>query len=195
MWSGLIYATLESLNPVMNERIDWRWFIASQFAFGIVAGIVVARHTPVRTLQYHAICRARGVRGGRPGTRAPRGGAEAMTRPRPAANAGLRFAGVYVVALSACAALASWGCGSLPGKPLPESRELRPEEVKDFAVLYRVNCSGCHGPDGKGGAALALANPVYLAIADEETLRRVAVERCRGNLHAGVRASGGGNAH
>ena len=52
MWTGLIYATLEVLNPVMNERIDWRWFIASQFAFGIVAGLVVARHTPVRTLQY-----------------------------------------------------------------------------------------------------------------------------------------------
>ena len=52
MWTGLIYATLEVLNPVMNERIDWRWFIASQFAFGIVAGLVVARHTPVRTLQH-----------------------------------------------------------------------------------------------------------------------------------------------
>ena len=52
MWTGLIYATLDVVNPVMNERIDWRWFIASQFAFGIVAGLVVARHTPVRTLQY-----------------------------------------------------------------------------------------------------------------------------------------------
>ena len=52
MWTGLIYATLEVLNPVMNQRIDWRWFVASQFAFGIVAGIVVARHTPVRTLQH-----------------------------------------------------------------------------------------------------------------------------------------------
>ena len=51
MWSGLIYATLDLLNPVMNERIDWRWFVASQFAFGIVAGLVVARHTPIRTLQ------------------------------------------------------------------------------------------------------------------------------------------------
>jgi hypothetical protein len=51
MWSGLIYATLGLLNPIMNERIDWAWFVASQFAFGIVAGIVVARHTPVRTLQ------------------------------------------------------------------------------------------------------------------------------------------------
>ena len=52
IWTGLLYATLEYLNPLMNERIDWRWFIASQFAFGIVAGLVVARHTPVRTLQH-----------------------------------------------------------------------------------------------------------------------------------------------
>jgi hypothetical protein len=51
MWTGLIYATLDLLNPVMNARIDWRWFIASQFAFGIAAGIVVARQTPIRTLQ------------------------------------------------------------------------------------------------------------------------------------------------
>ena len=72
-----------------------------------------------------------------------------------------------------CAALASSGCGSLPGQPQPESRELAPEEVRDFAELYGHNCSGCHGPEGKGGAALALANPVYLAITDEETLRRV----------------------
>jgi hypothetical protein len=52
MWTGLIYATLDVLNPIMNERIDWRWFVASQFAFGIVAGLVVARHTPIRTLQF-----------------------------------------------------------------------------------------------------------------------------------------------
>lgn len=84
------------------------------------------------------------------------------------------------IALAACAAFASSGCGSLPGRPHPESRHLRPEEVKDFAVLYRDNCSGCHGPDGKGGAALALANPVYLAITDEETLRRVASNGVRG---------------
>lgn len=78
------------------------------------------------------------------------------------------------IALSvACVALAASGCGSLPGRPHPDSRELRPDEVRDFAELYRNNCSGCHGADGKGGAALALANPVYLAIADDETLKRV----------------------
>ena len=64
MWSGLIYATLGLLNPVMNERIDWRWFIASQFAFGIVAGIVVARHTPIRTLQHMPLAVRAGLEAG-----------------------------------------------------------------------------------------------------------------------------------
>ena len=79
--------------------------------------------------------------------------------------------------------------------PTPSRVELRPEEVKDFAVLYRDNCSGCHGPDGKGGAALALANPVYLAITDEETLRRVASNGVRGTSMPAFARQGGRNAH
>lgn len=43
LWSGAIYSLLGLLNPVMNEEIDWPWFIASQFAFGLTAGIVVVR--------------------------------------------------------------------------------------------------------------------------------------------------------
>src|SRR5580693_10058795 len=42
LWSGLIYGILEFVNPVMNQHIDWRWFVASQIAFGVVAGLVVA---------------------------------------------------------------------------------------------------------------------------------------------------------
>ena len=76
--------------------------------------------------------------------------------------------------------------------PTPSRVELRPEEVKDFAELYRHNCSGCHGPEGKGGAALALANPVYLAIADDETLRRVTSNGVRGtSMPAFARKAGG----
>lgn len=92
-----------------------------------------------------------------------------MTRTPQAARGALRVNGVIAIALSVSA---FWGC-TLPGRPRPESRELRPEEVKDFAVLYRDNCSGCHGSEGRGGAALALANPVYLAIVDDATLRSV----------------------
>ena len=41
MWSGLIYGNLAFVNPVMNQRIDWVWFVLSQIGFGIVAGFVV----------------------------------------------------------------------------------------------------------------------------------------------------------
>jgi hypothetical protein len=51
LWSGLLYTMLEYINPVLSRRINWVWFIASQFAFGIAAGIVVARQQKIRTLQ------------------------------------------------------------------------------------------------------------------------------------------------
>jgi hypothetical protein len=53
-WSGLLYAGLEAVNPTLNQRIDWLWFIASQIAFGLVAGFVVNLHVRVRTPQFQA---------------------------------------------------------------------------------------------------------------------------------------------
>lgn len=52
LWTGLLHSILGLINPLLNERIDWRWFIASQFAFGIVAGLVVVRQERVRTRQF-----------------------------------------------------------------------------------------------------------------------------------------------
>jgi hypothetical protein len=52
LWSGLIHSILGIVNPVLNERIDWVWFVASQFAFGIVAGVVVSWQARIRTLQH-----------------------------------------------------------------------------------------------------------------------------------------------
>jgi hypothetical protein len=52
LWSGLIHSMLEALDPVLNERIDWLWFVISQVGFGIVAGITVSRQERVRTWQY-----------------------------------------------------------------------------------------------------------------------------------------------
>jgi hypothetical protein len=52
MWSGLLYATLGIINPLLDQRIDWKWFVASQMGFGIVAGLVVVRQTRVRTRQF-----------------------------------------------------------------------------------------------------------------------------------------------
>ena len=44
LWSGLLYSMLNLLNPLLASRIDWFWFIASQVAFGVIAGLVVVRH-------------------------------------------------------------------------------------------------------------------------------------------------------
>jgi hypothetical protein len=52
LWSGLLYATLGIINPLLDQRIDWKWFIASQIGFGAVAGLVVVRQARVRTRQF-----------------------------------------------------------------------------------------------------------------------------------------------
>jgi hypothetical protein len=49
LWSGLLYTMLGLLNPMLASRIDWTWFIASQIAFGVVAGLVVIRHSRMPT--------------------------------------------------------------------------------------------------------------------------------------------------
>jgi membrane-associated protease RseP (regulator of RpoE activity) len=52
LWSGLIHSILGIVNPVLNQRIDWLWFVASQVGFGIVAGLVVSRQERIRTRQH-----------------------------------------------------------------------------------------------------------------------------------------------
>ena len=49
LWSGLLYSIMDLLNPLLASRIDWFWFVASQIAFGVVAGIVVVRQERVST--------------------------------------------------------------------------------------------------------------------------------------------------
>ena len=52
LWTGLLRSILGLINPTLDARIDWSWFIASQFAFGIVAGLVVARQERLQTRQF-----------------------------------------------------------------------------------------------------------------------------------------------
>jgi hypothetical protein len=49
LWSGLLYSIMQLLNPLLASRINWIWFIATQIAFGVVAGIVVVRQERVST--------------------------------------------------------------------------------------------------------------------------------------------------
>ncbi|QDU28226.1 hypothetical protein ETAA8_33260 [Anatilimnocola aggregata] len=43
VWTGMSYGLMGIVNPLMQQRVDWPWFVVSQFIFGIVAAIVVLR--------------------------------------------------------------------------------------------------------------------------------------------------------
>jgi hypothetical protein len=51
IWTGLLHEVIAFVNPLMDERINWWWFAASQVAFGVVAGLVVARQEKVWTAE------------------------------------------------------------------------------------------------------------------------------------------------
>jgi cytochrome c oxidase cbb3-type subunit III len=91
-----------------------------------------------------------------------------------------------VVPLLACAAC------SFPGVYRAESAVVPPSEVVDFDVLYGQNCAGCHGVAGKGGAAIALANPIFLAIADDNVISRIASNGVPGTPMPAFAQSAGG---
>jgi ABC-type microcin C transport system permease subunit YejE len=61
LWSGLLYSMLSLLNPMLESHIDWLWFIASQVAFGIVAGLIVVRQPQVSTRENVAFAIRAGV--------------------------------------------------------------------------------------------------------------------------------------
>ena len=84
------------------------------------------------------------------------------------------------------------GCSNLPGRPTASSVPTDPDNVADFNLLFRTNCSGCHGAEGKGGAALSIADPVYLAIADDSILRKIVTNGIGGtSMPAFARSAGG----
>ena len=84
------------------------------------------------------------------------------------------------------------GCASPPGQPRKGSEIPAPNEVLEFGTLYRENCAGCHGAEGHGGAAIALADPVYLTIADEAVMRPVISNGVRGTSMPAFAQSAGG---
>jgi cytochrome c oxidase cbb3-type subunit 3 len=94
------------------------------------------------------------------------------------------FAVLPLVLLSAC---------STPnGQPQKGSEPVAPNQVVDFGILYAQNCAGCHGAEGRGGASIALANPVYLAIVDENAVHNVVANGIRGTSMPAFAQSAGG---
>jgi hypothetical protein len=61
LWTGLIWGVLSVVNPALNARIDWLWFIASQIAFGLAAGLVISRAEPITTMQTWPLAARAGV--------------------------------------------------------------------------------------------------------------------------------------
>jgi len=97
---------------------------------------------------------------------------------------------LYLAAVLSMIVLAA--CSSPPGQPRKSSEILAPNEVTDFRTLYAENCAGCHGSEGRGGAAIALADPVYLAIADDASIRKVVANGVKGTSMPAFAESAGG---
>jgi cytochrome c oxidase cbb3-type subunit 3 len=83
-------------------------------------------------------------------------------------------------------------CSFLPGRPSKDSVIPAPSEISDFSILYAENCAACHGMEGRGGAAIALADPVYLAVADETAMRKIIANGARGTSMPAFAQSAGG---
>src|SRR5271156_3179853 len=83
-------------------------------------------------------------------------------------------------------------CSNAPGRPTAGDTPIIPSEITDFNVLYGQNCAGCHGDNGKGGAAIALADPVYLAIAGDTVVRHATADGISGTSMPAFAQSAGG---
>ena len=79
-----------------------------------------------------------------------------------------------------------------PGRPAADLRVIRPTEVANFGQLFSQNCSGCHGKDGQGALTVGIGRPVYLAIADDATIRRTIQEGRAGTPMAAYAQHSGG---
>jgi cytochrome c oxidase cbb3-type subunit 3 len=98
---------------------------------------------------------------------------------------------VLILATAGLSALLC-GCANAPGRPVAGDEPVVPSEITDFNVLYGQNCAGCHGDNGKGGAAIALADPVYLAITDDTIVRRATADGISGTSMPAFAQSAGG---
>src|SRR2546430_12284998 len=85
------------------------------------------------------------------------------------------------------------GCDRLPGKPKAAARWMAPEQVTDFTQLYAQNCAGCHGVDGRLGAARPLHDPLYLALVGTDMLHPVIADGVPGTAMPAFAEPAGGN--
>jgi cytochrome c oxidase cbb3-type subunit III len=97
-----------------------------------------------------------------------------------------------LIALLTAATALVLGCDRAPGRRVIDAESVAPDTILDFTVLYGTNCAGCHGAEGRGGAAMALANPVYLAVADDVVVRQATADGMAGTLMPAFALRSGG---
>src|SRR5437016_10879498 len=85
------------------------------------------------------------------------------------------------------------GCDRLPGKPKAAARWMAPEQVTDFTQLYAQNCAGCHGVDGRLGAARPLHDPLYLALVGTDVFRQITAHGVPGTAMPAFAEHAGGS--
>src|SRR5262249_386257 len=138
LWTGTGYGLMGVVNPVLQDRVSWPWFIVSQFVFGVTAPLLVlpSPATPIPPPAPPPPPPPSGRGPGR-GGRLRGGGGWVVRHPH---TGGWRLRPLLAALLA--------GCG-LPGQPNPADRPVPADKVLDFATLYKTNCAGCHGADGK----------------------------------------------
>ena len=152
LWTSVSYGLMGVVHPLLQQRVDWVWFIASQFVFGVVEATVVHRSERVDTP-------ARGRRPGCPETRCRWSGWGCFVIIR-------RFSTSACLILAATLAV---GC-SKSTEPMKDGRPVRSDQVVDFTTLYGQHCAGCHGADGQFGPAPPINDPLFLAIVPDSVL-------------------------
>jgi cytochrome c oxidase cbb3-type subunit 3 len=97
-----------------------------------------------------------------------------------------------VIAVVALAIVALAGCDAMPGRPRPADQPTLPSQVMGFAELYGQFCAGCHGADGRLGAARPLNDPIYLALVPPDRLRQIIAQGVPGTAMPGFAPTAGG---
>jgi cytochrome c oxidase cbb3-type subunit 3/ubiquinol-cytochrome c reductase cytochrome c subunit len=81
----------------------------------------------------------------------------------------------------------------MPGKPKPADQWQPASAITDGATLYAQNCLGCHAIAPHTGPALAMDNPLYLAVIPREALTNVITNGVPGKqMPAFIESKGGG---
>jgi mono/diheme cytochrome c family protein len=99
--------------------------------------------------------------------------------------------GVLNVAVATLLFVSLAGCDIVPGRARAQ-RNTPPAQTSAFYGLYDRQCAGCHGRDGRLGAARPLNDPVYLALVPAERVRHVIAEGVPGTAQPAFALSAGG---